>query len=92
MLDPTSVTVGAAIGTLAFTALSMLLASRKDRKAREKRRQFAEMQRAIFDVQDQAFFCQAHPTTNVESICARDDEMLNLQAARDRAAAAYLEG
>ena len=52
MLDPISVTVGGAIGTVAFAALSFALASRKDRRAREQMQRLAALKQAEYDVQD----------------------------------------
>lgn len=92
MLDPTSTIVGAAFATLAWTALSMLLASRKDRKAREKLRQFAEMQRCIFDVQDAVADVTMDPPINPVHRQTAIRDLDDLRRDRDRAAAAYLEG
>ena len=79
------------IAGLAVGAATMLtLGARWRRKRRRVDELHAEMLAATWAVQDQATFCQSHPTTNVESICGRDDEMLNLQEARNTAARRYV--
>ncbi len=75
---------GLGAGTVAWMALSFALASRKDRKAREQMRRFAEMQEAIFDVQDAvADLTIPHHGEGTRLILA------DLRASRDRAAAVY---
>lgn len=80
---------GLGAGTVAWMALSFALASRKDRKAREQMRRLADMQAAIFDVQDAANLNWYYPTTEPTVLESRLKEMRALKAARDRAAAAY---
>ena len=75
---------GIATGIVTLTVLSFALASRTDRKAREQMRRFAEMQEAIFDVQDAvADLTIPHHGEGTRLILA------DLRASRDRAAAAY---
>lgn len=80
---------GLGAGTVAWMALSFALATRKDRKAREQMRRFAEMQQAIFDVQDAANLNWYYPTTELTVLEDRLKEMRALKVDRDRAAAAY---
>lgn len=83
---------GLGAGTVAWTALSMVLASRKDRKAREDRQRFAEMQRQILAVQDYVAFCSLNRADS-ESAQSRRMDMWRLKVqVRDHAAAAFLEG
>lgn len=80
---------GLATGTVAFAAISFALASRKDRRAREQMRRFAEMQTAIFDVQDQVSFCALNRAGSESVENRRLDSWRIKVAARDRAASAY---
>ena len=90
MLDPASVTVGAAIGIVAFTALSFALASRKDRKAREQMQRLAALKQAEYDVQDAAVLLVMDPPTGpVTRREAADDWQANRRHRNDMCAAYF---
>lgn len=80
---------GLATGTVAFAALSFAIASRKDRKAREQLRRFAEMQDAAWEVHDFVAYCALHRAGSEAAESRRWSAFTTKCEARDRAAAAY---
>lgn len=80
---------GLGAGTVACMALSVAIASRKDRRAREQMRRFAEMQDAAWEVQDFVAYCALHRAGSEAAESRRWSVFTTKCEARDRAAAAY---
>lgn len=80
---------GCGAGTVVWMALSFTRASRKDRKAREQMRRFAEMQVAAWAVQDQSALIIMDPPKSSGGWIQTLDRWEDLRDTRDRAAAAY---
>ena len=80
---------GLGAGTVAWMAMSFTLASRKDRRAREQMRRFAEMQEAIFDVQDAVADAVMSPPPNEVYRQTEIRDLEELRAVRNRAATRY---